>query len=74
MKNSMSDFDPDMADLERKLDLLIRRCEQLTKENAKLRSSESSWRGERTRLVEQHHQAQQQVGDMIKRLKLLDQE
>ncbi len=68
----MNHLDPAIADLER--DLLIGRCEQLSKENARLRASESTWRGERTRLVEQQHHARQQVVEMIKRLKALDQE
>ncbi len=70
----MNYLDPAIADLERKIDLLIGRCEQLSKENARLRASESTWRGERTRLVEQQHHARQQVVEMIKRLKALDQE
>ena len=58
--------------LENKLDQLINLCERLEKENKSLRSKESDWARERTRLIEKNELARTRVEAMIARLKNLE--
>jgi cell division protein ZapB len=60
--------------LEHQVDQLIYRCHQLEQENRTLRSQESTWRKERTRLIEKNELARTRVEAMIHRLKALEQE
>lgn len=59
--------------LEKKLDELIKLCEVLNNENHVLKSRESNWALERSRLVEKNELARVKVEAMIARLKSLEQ-
>ncbi len=58
--------------LETKLDRLILLCNRLQQENAELKSRESQWKEERTRLIEKNELARSRVEAMIAHLKSLD--
>jgi cell division protein ZapB len=58
--------------LEHQIDQLIYHCAQLEKENASLRSKESSWIRERDKLVEKNDMARRKVEAMIERLKAIE--
>lgn len=60
--------------IEDKLDMLIRRCRGLEKENAALRAKEDVWGQERKRLIEKNDIARKRVEAMIKHLKELETE
>ncbi len=59
--------------LEQKIDELIRLCDQLNDENKLLKSKESTWLGERAKLIDKNEQARVKVEAMISRLKALEQ-
>lgn len=59
--------------LERKIDELIKLCDQLNAENHALKSRESNWTLERARLVEKNETARSKIESMITRLKSLEQ-
>ena len=61
--------DADLQALTAKLDLLLRRFEQLKVENRLLRASERAWREERAHLIEKNELARHKVESMISRLK-----
>jgi len=61
-----------LKNLENKLDQLFHLCEHLEKENQNLRSKESDWARERTRLIEKNELARSRVEAMISRLKSLE--
>jgi len=61
-----------LKNLENKLDQLIHLCERLEKENQNLRTKESDWARERTRLIEKNELARSRVEAMISRLKSLE--
>ncbi|NRB37749.1 MAG: TIGR02449 family protein [Pseudomonadales bacterium] len=59
--------------LERKVDELIKLCAVLKEENDTLKSRESSWGLERSKLVEKNELARNKIEAMIVRLKSLEQ-
>jgi cell division protein ZapB len=61
-----------LSALEAQLDRLIQHCEQLSRENRKLRDQESGWMRERTRLIEKNELARTRVEAVITRLKSLE--
>lgn len=63
-----------LANLENKIEQLIRACDQLRAENRALHSKESDWIRERTRLIEKNELARTRVEAMISRLKSLESE
>ncbi|TQV69697.1 TIGR02449 family protein [Exilibacterium tricleocarpae] len=60
--------------LETKLDKLVVLCEHLLQENQSLKTRESDWLRERTRLMEKNELARTRVEAMITRLKSLEEE
>ncbi|MCY1292826.1 hypothetical protein D9M68_373080 [compost metagenome] len=66
--------DADLQALTAKLELLIRRIEQLKAENQQLRAGERAWREERAHLIEKNEMARHKVESMISRLKALEQD
>ncbi|AYC34756.1 TIGR02449 family protein [Pseudomonas cavernae] len=66
--------DADLRALTTKLELLIRRIEQLKADNQLLRASEKAWREERAHLIEKNEMARHKVESMISRLKALEQD
>ncbi|UVE17626.1 TIGR02449 family protein [Pseudomonas sp. LS44] len=66
--------DADLRALTAKLDLLIRRIEQLKVDNQLLRAGEQAWREERAHLIEKNEMARLKVESMISRLKALEQD
>ncbi|CAD5105821.1 TIGR02449 family protein [Zestomonas carbonaria] len=66
--------DADLQALTAKLELLIRRIEQLKAENQLLRAGERAWREERAHLIEKNEIARHKVESMISRLKALEQD
>ncbi|WP_263143894.1 TIGR02449 family protein [Pseudomonas sp. RIT-PI-AD] len=66
--------DADLQALTSKLELLIRRVEQLKGQNRLLLASEKSWREERAHLIEKNEMARLKVEAMISRLKALEQD
>ena len=60
--------------LEDKVDALIERCRSLELELESLRSKESAWQSERTRLIEKNETARTRVEAMITHLKNLSSE
>lgn len=65
--------DADLHTLTAKIDLLIRRIEQLKTDQRILLANEQAWRLERAQLIEKNEMARQQVESMILRLKALEQ-
>jgi cell division protein ZapB len=63
-----------LENLETKVDALLALCDQLYRENAKLKSSQSKWQEERVKLREKNELARSRVDNMISRLKSLEQE
>lgn len=66
--------DADLQALSARLELLIRRIEQLKADNQLLRASERAWREERAHLIEKNEMARHKVESMISRLKALEQD
>ncbi|MEE4360564.1 MAG: TIGR02449 family protein [Pseudomonadales bacterium] len=64
----------DLSALERRIDELVRLCDQLTRENQALQARHQDWAHERARLVEKNELAKHKVESMIGRLKSLEQE
>ena len=63
-----------LENLETKIDALLDLCDELYRENAQLKSSQSRWKEERTKLREKNELARSRVDNMISRLKSLEQE
>jgi len=63
-----------LEQLEDKVDALIERCRNLELEVESLRSKESAWQSERTRLIEKNETARTRVEAMITHLKNLSSE
>lgn len=61
-----------LKSLETKLERLIEQCDSLRRENRELKSRESDWQRERTRLMEKNELARTRVESMIDRLKSLE--
>ena len=59
--------------LELKIDELIKLCAVLNEENNSLKTRESSWAQERSKLVEKNELARSKIEAMITRLKSLEQ-
>jgi cell division protein ZapB len=64
----------DTEEFEQKLDQLIATCQQLKRDNAKLREREAGLVGERGTLLEQNEMARKKIKDMIDRLRSLSAE
>ena len=64
----------EITGLARRIDQLIQLCDQLSKENRLLRSSDKAWKSERAQLIEKNEMARVKVEAMISRLKALEQE
>jgi len=58
-----------IAEVEAKLDQLVRRCQQLEADNRMLRQQEQEWINERTRLMEKNELARTRIESLITRLK-----
>jgi len=61
-----------LSGLEHQIDQLIYHCAQLEKENASLRSKESTWIKERNKLLEKNDLTRSKVEAMIDRLRALE--
>jgi cell division protein ZapB len=66
--------DTDLQALIARLELLIKRVEQLKSQNGLLLAQEKSWREERAHLIEKNEIARHKVESMISRLKALEQD
>ena len=66
--------DSDLQALMARLELLIKRVEQLKSQNGLLLAQEKTWREERAHLIEKNEIARQKVESMISRLKALEQD
>jgi cell division protein ZapB len=66
--------DTDLQALMARLELLIKRVEQLKSQNGLLLAQEKSWREERAHLIEKNEIARHKVESMISRLKALEQD
>ncbi|MBL6717727.1 MAG: TIGR02449 family protein [Pseudomonadales bacterium] len=64
----------DLATLERRLEELIRLCDQLSRDNQALLSRHQEWAQERARLIEKNELARSKIEAMIGRLKGLEQD
>ncbi len=64
----------DLHALERRIDELVRLCEQLVHENQALMGRHSDWASERAQLIEKTELAKSKVEAMISRLKSLEQD
>lgn len=58
-----------IAEVEAKLEQLVRRCQQLDAENRNLRRQEQEWTSERSRLMEKNELARSRIESLITRLK-----
>lgn len=58
-----------IAEVEAKLEQLVRRCQQLDAENRDLRRQEQEWINERSRLMEKNELARSRIESLITRLK-----
>lgn len=58
-----------IAEVETKLEQLVRRYQQLDAENRNLRRQEQEWISERTRLMEKNELARSRIESLITRLK-----
>jgi len=56
-----------------KVELLIKRCEQLEADNAALRALQDDWQKERLQLIQKNDLARTKIEAMIGRLKALEQ-
>jgi cell division protein ZapB len=63
-----------LQNLEKKINELLTLCDDLYRENAQLKSSQSKWLEERVKLREKNELARSRVDNMISRLKSLEQE
>jgi uncharacterized protein (TIGR02449 family) len=66
--------DTDLQALMARLELLIKRVEQLKSQNGLLVAQEKTWREERAHLIEKNEIARHKVESMISRLKALEQD
>lgn len=64
--------DSPLVNIEKQLDLLIAKCQQLAAENQRLRDDTEQWQHERTRLIEKNEMACTRIEAMIARLKRLE--
>lgn len=64
--------EPLLAQVEAKLEELVRRYRQLETENQSLRQKEESWQNERVRLLEKNEIARARIESLITRLKQLE--
>jgi cell division protein ZapB len=64
----------DLSTLERRIDELVRLCDQLSRENQALQTRHHEGAQERARLIEKNELAKHKVEAMISRLKSLEQE
>jgi cell division protein ZapB len=62
-----------IAVLEKRVDDLIRLCDQLREENRVLRESQESLNAERAALLEKNEKARSRIEAMISRLKAMEQ-
>ena len=62
----------EMDILERRVNELIARTEQLARENKALRTQQDNWSVERAKLIEKHELAKNRVESMIGRLRSLE--
>ena len=65
---------PNLKDINKKLDELIRTHQALKEDNLKLKTENESWQHERTRLFQQNELARNKIAEMIARLRHLEQE
>lgn len=63
-----------LENLETRIGALLTLCDELYRENAQLKSSQSKWQEERVTLREKNELARSRVDNMISRLKSLEQE
>ena len=66
--------DPDLIDLNQKIDYLVALSQKLKEENRLLRAKEHSWLEERAQLMEKNDVARDRVEAMISRLRTLEHE
>lgn len=64
----------DLTALERRIDELVRLCEQLVRENHALLERNNGWASERALLIEKNELAKSKVEAMISRLRSLEQD
>jgi cell division protein ZapB len=64
----------DLSSLERRIDELMRLCEQLARENQALTERHGEWASERAQLIEKNELAKSKVEAMISRLRSLEQD
>jgi cell division protein ZapB len=64
----------DLSALERRIDELVRLCDQLARENQALLERNNAWSSERAQLIEKNELAKSKVEAMISRLRSLEQD
>ncbi|HSG90990.1 MAG TPA: TIGR02449 family protein [Pseudomonadales bacterium] len=64
----------DLSALERRIDELVRLCDQLARENQALLDRNNAWSSERAQLIEKNELAKSKVEAMISRLRSLEQD
>lgn len=64
----------DLSALDRRIDELVRLCEQLVRENHALLERNNGWASERAQLIEKNELAKSKVEAMISRLRSLEQD
>lgn len=64
---------PNLKDINKKLDELIRSHQALKEDNLRLKAENDSWQHERARLLQQNELARNKIAEMIARLRQLEQ-
>ena len=73
MEQTNQRFDVELKRLERRMDDLVKLCEQLREENESLRLRQESLIAERATLLQKNEQVRARVEAMIGRLKAMEQ-
>ena len=66
--------DPNIRNLEEKVDALIQLCADMKRENQQLREKQHQWEAERSNLVNKNELARTRLEKVLQRLKSLQQE
>ena len=64
--------DPQLKELEKKIDELIALCQELNRENQALKADSAGWREERQELMDKNELARNKVEAMIDRLRAME--
>lgn len=63
---------PDLQNLQRKIEKLLSVHETLREQNRAMRAAEAEWQAERAKLMQQNEIARRKVNEMITRLQTLE--